>query len=147
MGNFTWTGGILLTVRKLIFPAALAVALLAGGLVVYLAMRHPDPVLTTGQAQASLATLPQCSDMFQPGRSIHAPAVGPQCADPDGKWVVVGSFRCADGRHLWQVDASTGAPAGYGFDGRPYQRGTSSDPGYSVAYATCHGRSAGSQTP
>lgn len=84
---------------------------------------------------------------FTPGQPVRVPVDGPQCVDPDGHPVILGAFRCVDGTHLWQVDATTGAVAGWGFDGRPYIAGSSQDPAYAAAYATCHGQPTGSQTP
>lgn len=80
-----------------------------------------------------------CAEVFKPGKPIRVPYVGPHCVDPDGTMVVVGAWRCLDGRHLWSVRADSGAQEGYGFDGEPYHAEKRGGPGYSAAYDKCHG--------
>lgn len=78
--------------------------------------------------------------MFQPGKVIDKAKAGGGCTDPDGGVQQVGSFRCGDGTHLWQVDAATGAKAGYGNDGKAYKAVTgevAADAGYKKAYSAC----------
>lgn len=84
--------------------------------------------------QASAAALPKCAEVFAPGNVIDQAKAEAGCLDPSGNVQVVGSHRCQDGRHLWQVDAVTGAKAGYGFGGEKYIAG---EKGYSKAYDSC----------
>lgn len=90
-------------------------------------------------APTTAPALPKCSDLFKPGQKINQAKASGGCLDPDGGAQMVGSHRCNDGRHLWQVDASTGAPAGWGFgDGKfTAVKDAASDPGYSKAYNAC----------
>lgn len=84
--------------------------------------------------------LPQCAEVFKPGQKIDAKKAAAGCVDPDGGVQAVGSFRCNDGTHLWQVDAATGATAGYGLDGKAYKAvkgDVAADPGYKKAYESC----------
>ena len=131
--------------RRLAFPVLLAAFLAAG-------CSSPPPAADSEPAghsgTATTSALRQCAAVFVLGQPIRVQLDGPQCANPDGTAVFLGAFRCIDGRHLWQVDATTGAVAGYGFDGGPYRRGTSTDPGYAAAYTACHQQQpSGSQPP
>ncbi|MFV2102805.1 hypothetical protein [Micromonospora sp. LOL_024] len=85
--------------------------------------------------------LPACADVFQPGETIDQEQAAAGCVDPDGGQQMVGAHRCDDGRHLWQVDASTGAKAGWGFGGGKYRasKDAANDPAYSKAYEDCAG--------
>ena len=81
--------------------------------------------------------------MFVPGKKIVFPPAeaAKGCSDPDGGIVIVGSSRCGDGRHLFQVDAYTGAKRGWGFDGEAYHASpgeVASDAGYAAADKACH---------
>jgi hypothetical protein len=51
----------------------------------------------------------------------------------------VGNFVCQDGRRLFQVDANTGAPAGWGFGGSAYREtaDAATDRAYAAAYRKC----------
>lgn len=92
------------------------------------------------QAAPTFPTSPSCSELFQPGKPIDAKKASTGCTDGSGGSQVVASFTCNDGTHLWQVDARTGAPAGYGQDGKAYKavRGEiAADAGYKKAYASC----------
>lgn len=117
-------------VAALVFAAAVAVA-------VALRPDKQDPAITPDQArdiQASAAALPKCAEVFAPGQVIDQAKAQAGCLDPDGGIQVAGAHRCQDGRSLWQVDASTGAKAGYGFGGQKYIAGES---GYRKAYDSC----------
>lgn len=103
----------------------------------------PAGPAVTGFPMASQPPRPKCADVFTPGKKIVFPPdeAAKGCADPDGGINIVGSFRCGDGRHLFQADASTGAPRGYGFDGDVYhatEGEVASDSGYKKAYAACN---------
>lgn len=83
--------------------------------------------------------LPKCSEMFKVGQKIDAEKAKAGCTDPDGGQQFAGSFRCNDGRRLWQVDASTGAAAGWGFGGDTYRATKAGkDPAYAKAYNACN---------
>jgi len=83
---------------------------------------------------------PLCSDLFAIGQPIDFAKAKNGCTDPDGTLNAPSYHRCNDGTHLWQIDAATGAPAGYGFDSEPYQaaKDAANDPGYGKAYDTCN---------
>lgn len=92
-------------------------------------------------AASSAPAAPTCASVFAVGKNIDITGADFACLDPDGRTTVLTSFRCNDGGHLWQVDASTGATAGYGFTGKPYTATVgeaASDPAYAAAYATCN---------
>lgn len=80
-----------------------------------------------------------CADVFRPGQVIDKDKAK-ACLNPDGGIEVVGSFRCADGRYLYQADARTGAPKGWGFSGDVYHAAPdlATDPGYGAAYRACN---------
>lgn len=80
-------------------------------------------------------SVPKCADVFVPGKKIDIQGADFACADPDGTIQGLAAFRCNDGRHLWQVDAAAGPPAGYGFSGEPYM--VANDAAYSQAYDKC----------
>lgn len=92
----------------------------------------------SGLAQPSA---PACAEVFVPGKTVDIKGADFACKDPDGTVNFLTSWRCNDGKHLWQVDASSGPPAGYGFEGEPYQKAASNDvandPGYGRAYDRC----------
>jgi hypothetical protein len=90
-------------------------------------------------AGPSAGPRPTCAEVFDPGRLIDEKVALAPCQDPDGKLKAVGNFVCVDGRYLFQVDASTGAPAGWGFGGRAYRETTdaATDPDYAAAYRDC----------
>lgn len=125
----------------------------AAALLFVLAGCGDDPVSSGGEeagpaggtmpAVVSQPPRPKCADVFVPGKRIAFPPAeaAKGCADPDGGINIVGSFRCGDGRHLFQVDAATGAPRGWGFDGEAYHATpgeVASDAGYAKAYDECH---------
>lgn len=112
---------------------ALAAVLLAAG-----CSSTPDPAPPA--AAPTTPSLPRCAEVFKPGQVIDKAKASAGCTDPDGGVQAVGNFRCADGTHLWQVDGTTGATAGYGRDGKAYKAVTgdvAADPGYKKAYASC----------
>lgn len=92
-------------------------------------------------ASPSAAAWPPCAEIFAPGRVIEEEQALAPCRDPDGGLKAVGNFRCTDGRRLFQVDANTGAPAGWGFGGTAFQEtaDAASDPAYAAAYRECTG--------
>jgi hypothetical protein len=86
---------------------------------------------------------PKCAEVFVPGRKIVFPPdeAAKGCADPDGGLQIVGVRRCADGGHLFNVDAATGAPKGWGLDGQPYHASSNldTDAEFGKAYDACNG--------
>lgn len=95
---------------------------------------------------ASQAALPLCADLFKPGTAIDGDKVAAGCRTAHGDLMSVPSFRCVDGKRLWQVDADVVGTAGYGRDGEPFTvqaaPNAGTDPGYKVAYHACRGTSA-----
>jgi hypothetical protein len=91
---------------------------------------------------ASAPTTPAllaCSDLFKPGQKIEQAEAERGCLDRTGGVQVVGGFRCEDGRDLWVMDSSTGAPAGWGFGNDEFVavQDTASESGFQKAYETC----------
>jgi hypothetical protein len=82
---------------------------------------------------------PSCAEVFVPGRTIDEEAALAPCRGPDGRLKAVGNFVCQDGRHLFQVDANTGAPGGWGFGGSAYREtaDAATDRDYAAAYREC----------
>lgn len=103
------------------------------------------PQATTAETSAAAPSPsgpPQCADLFVEGQPIDFAAAKGGCTDPDGGLHSASFFRCNDGTHLWQLDAKTGAPNGWGFDDQPYvvvAGDTASDKDYAKAYAKCNG--------
>lgn len=130
--------------------AGLAVALVAAvvATVVTLSLTAETPAAQTPPVQMppmtgqSADVKPACKDVFVVGKAIDLTGANFACLDPDGTTNFLGAFRCNDGGHLWQVDGSSGAVAGWGFAGKPYTAAkgeVASDPAYSKAYADCNG--------
>jgi len=122
------------------------VLLVAAGVVIgVLALRPADGQVEAADdaraIRASVAALPKCDEVFAPGKVIDDAKAAGGCLGPDGGMQAVGSFRCGDGRRLWQVDASTGAKAGWGFGGAKFvaSADSASDPAYKRAYEDCVG--------
>jgi hypothetical protein len=91
-------------------------------------------------AAAAQAALPGCAEVFVPGKPVDEQLARAGCKSKRGVVQFVGFFECADGGILFQVDATTGAPNGYGFGGKPYRvvKGESAaDKGYKKAYEAC----------
>ena len=104
----------------------------------------PDPAPDSGaQAKPSAASSapqgPDCRTVFVVGQVIDAAKGKAGCTDPNGGVQVPGSFTCSDGRELFQVDANTGAPAGWGFSGGKFtaSKEAATDPKYHAAYEKC----------
>ncbi|NUT31526.1 MAG: hypothetical protein HOV79_00475 [Hamadaea sp.] len=96
-----------------------------------------DAVMAQASAEAAM---PKCADLFQPGKIIDDLKGRNGCKDPDGSIVWTGWGRCDDGRHLFTVDASSGAPEGWGFGGDVFHAGkTPGDKGFSRDYKACNG--------
>lgn len=93
----------------------------------------------TADGVASTPALPKCAEVFKLGQKIDQDKAKGGCLDPGGGVQLVGAHRCNDGRYLWQVDASTGAPAGWGFGNDVFvaSKDAASDPAYSKAYEKC----------
>lgn len=130
--------------------AALVLAVMAVAAVGWILYRSrevqatPDNVQAVEAFQSAAAAqnaLPDCSAVFIPGRTVDEATASAGCKDPTGQVRYVGAFTCQDGRKLYQVDADTGAPAGYGFSGGKYKavRGdVAADRGYGKATAACN---------
>ncbi|MET8150183.1 hypothetical protein ACIBSW_24180 [Actinoplanes sp. NPDC049668] len=90
-----------------------------------------------GKAAAATA----CAEVFQPGKVVDEGKAQAGCAGPGGQVRYVSAFECTDGRRLYQVDATTGASAGYGFGGKSYVASADSakDAKYGQAYRSCIG--------
>lgn len=91
---------------------------------------------------ASAPTAPAllaCSDLFKPGQKIEQAQAERGCLDRSGGIQVVGGFRCDDGRDLWVMDSSTGAPAGWGFGDDEFVavQDAASEAGFDKAYKSC----------
>lgn len=94
-----------------------------------------------GTAAPAQSLPPKCADVFVVGKPITIADVEGTCTDPDGGIVVSGSHRCADGRRLFAISATSGAPEGWGFSGGVYTatRDAAADPAYRRAYEQCMG--------
>ena len=93
----------------------------------------PASTAATGPAQ------PRCVDVFRTGEIIEPDAARDGCLDATGTVQQPTSVQCVDGRVLWSVDASTGAPGGWGFSGEEYQASSDAqvDKEYNKAYEKC----------
>lgn len=99
-----------------------------------------DTVKVLESAAAAQAALPLCSDVFVPGKPVDEKLALAGCKSKRGVFQSVAFFECQDGGILFQIDASTGAPNGYGFGGKPYQAvegDSAADKGYKKAYHAC----------
>lgn len=131
--------------RTLAVPVALAVfvVILGGSLILaWVVQSRQTDTITPAQArdiQASVAALPKCGEVFKAGQRIDQAKAAAGCLDARGGVQAPGSFQCGDGRTLWQVDASTGARAGWGYGGDAYHesKDAASDPKYKQAYEKC----------
>jgi hypothetical protein len=119
--------------------AAAAVVVLGG-------CSKAEPAKTTANvpvapASAPAAAPPACKDVFQPGKLVDKEKAKAGCSSPSGTALMLASLDCTDGTVLWQVDASSGAPAGYVREGQPYQvvKDAAAEAGYKKAYQACVG--------
>lgn len=99
----------------------------------------PGPV-TVNQPVESAPVLPACAEVFVPGKPVEGALALAGCTNPAGTVQVIGGHDCQDGGKLWQVDASSGAPAGFGFEGKKYvavKGEVAADRGYKRAYDAC----------
>lgn len=89
--------------------------------------------------RVSTSVLPLCAEVFRPGQVIDQAKAEAGCLDSRGGVRMLAAFACEDGRSLWQVDASTGTAAGWGFGGERYvpSPDAASDPAYAAAYEQC----------
>ncbi|MEU4238857.1 hypothetical protein [Actinoplanes sp. NPDC026619] len=105
------------------------------------ACSSPAPAKVAAKAPtAQAAALPPCKDVFVVGKPVDKAKATAGCTSPSGGEVQIGAIDCTDATALWQVDASTGAPAGYARDGQTYQlvKGEiASDAAYKKAYESC----------
>ncbi len=124
------------------WPLALAAALVlgAGITVVVIALGGGDDQQAPADDRDTTAALPLCSQAFRPGQKIDQRQAAGGCLDPAGTVQAIGSTQCQDGRHLYQVDASTGARPGWGYGGDVYHAvkgDVAANAGYKKAYDTC----------
>ncbi|WIM97853.1 hypothetical protein ACTOB_001407 [Actinoplanes oblitus] len=99
-------------------------------------------VQTVQSAVAAANAAPACAEVFVPGNVIDASKLKDGCKDASGGIQFVGASNCADGSVLYQVDASTGAPAGWGVGGKKYRAAkgeVAADPAYGKAVRDCNG--------
>ena len=102
----------------------------------------PAADVTVAQTSASTAALPACKDVFQPGKLVDKQQATAGCTSPSGTALMLASLNCTDGTMLWQVEASSGAPAGFVREGKPYQvvkADGAADATYQKAYQACTG--------
>jgi hypothetical protein len=100
----------------------------------------PGPATINTPLAESAPALPTCAEVFVPGKPVDEQLARAGCLSARGQVVAVGFFECQDGGILFQVDASTGAPNGYGLGGKPYRvvKGESAaNRGYKKAYQAC----------
>jgi hypothetical protein len=100
----------------------------------------PPSQATPNAPIAQSPDLPACATVFQPGKVVDKAQATAGCTSPSGSVQVAGFSDCKDGTVLWQVDATTGAPAGFAREGQPYQTvegEAAADPGYNKAYEAC----------
>jgi hypothetical protein len=100
-------------------------------------------VVEAFQSQAAAEdAMPACADVFVPGKAIDEKKALGGCKSTRDQIQYIGNFECNDGRVLFQVDAATGAPNGYGFGGGKYVKvagETAANRGYAKATAACNG--------
>ncbi|MEV6297841.1 hypothetical protein AB0M02_00375 [Actinoplanes sp. NPDC051861] len=101
----------------------------------------PAPVVTEAAPAASQPPPPPaCADVFIPGKVVDKAKASAGCMSPSGTIQAVGAHSCTDGTVLWQVDATTGAKAGYAREGKPYRvvKGdVAADRSYKKTYNAC----------
>lgn len=82
--------------------------------------------------------LPACVTALQPSLIPQLDPSGPACLDSAGGIVVLGVWRCADGRNLVASSPAAGVPQGWYLVGGPFNPGEpATDPGYRAAYEAC----------
>jgi hypothetical protein len=79
------------------------------------------PKAPAASAESPAAALPACSDVFVPDKVVAGFDDQTGCTNKEGAVQFVGAMDCGDGTKLWSVDASTGAPTGYGRQGQAYR--------------------------
>jgi hypothetical protein len=88
----------------------------------------------------SQAALPACSEVFVPEKPVTGFDDQTGCTNKEGAVQFIAGIDCPDGTKLWPVDASTGAPAGFGRAGQAYRlvKGeVAADKEYKQAYEEC----------
>lgn len=96
--------------------------------------------VTVNQPAETAPALPECAEVFVPGKPVDGALALAGCTNPAGTVQAIGGHDCQNGGKLWQVDANSGAPAGYGFEGKKYvavKGETAADRGYKRAYDAC----------
>jgi hypothetical protein len=109
-------------------------------------MKDDDQAIETAEPAATAAPVRRaerqpvaCAQVFRAAQVI-AKGFDGACANAGGKLQLVPVFACKDGRKLFQIDASTGAPSGWGYAGAKYKAtDPTGDPAYSTAVQKCLG--------
>lgn len=87
---------------------------------------------------ASTAGTPRCTDMFVPDKPVNLGDA--RCLGQFGEPRAIGWHACTRARRLATVDATTGAPAGFAFDGQRYvavEGELAADPRFAAAMDDC----------
>ncbi|WP_433793792.1 hypothetical protein [Actinoplanes sp. CA-252034] len=119
---------------------AVALAALAGCSSPAPAEEGAAPAKPEATAASQAAALPVCGEVFVPDKPVNGFDEQTGCTGKDGTVQFIGAIECGDGTKLWPVDASTGAPTGYGREGQAYRvvKGeVQADNGYKQAYEDC----------
>jgi hypothetical protein len=82
----------------------------------------------------------KCAELFVDGQRIDEARVRQGCVNASGAMITVQEFPCRDGRYLFQLASTSGAPEGWGLGGDVYHaKSLASDPAYAAAYQACVG--------
>ncbi len=82
--------------------------------------------------------LPSCAAMFVPGQTVQLGNAA--CTGSHGEVIAIPWHSCTRARRLATVDAATGAPAGFAFDGGPFTAASgelAADPRFADALDDC----------
>ena len=94
-----------------------------------------------GSCRRPVEQLPSCSEVFVAGKVIDAEeATG--CRARNGERASLVAFRCPEGKTLYQIDTSSGAPKGWGVTGEMFHTVKGelwNDRGYMAAQDHCSG--------
>jgi hypothetical protein len=108
------------------------------------------PKASAATVESQAAALPACSDVFVPDKVVAGFDDQTGCTNKDGAVQFVGAMDCGDGTKLWSVDASTGAPTGYGRQGQAFRavKGeVAADKEYKKAFEACMNTTPASAEP
>ena len=110
----------------------------------------PEATVASQGAAASSGAVRTCSDVFVPDKPVVGFDDQTGCTNKEGTVQFIGAIECSDGTKLWPVDASTGAPAGFGREGTPFRVVTgevAADKNYKAAYEECVGDDSAATSP